>query len=67
LLSAKFQIPAINKNIISRERVLQKLQKAPECKLTLITAPAGYGKTHRYPALAGEMRVACGVAVAGFS
>jgi hypothetical protein len=22
---------------------------------------------HRYPALAGEMRVACGVAVAGFS
>jgi LuxR family maltose regulon positive regulatory protein len=45
LLSAKLQVPAINKNIISRERVLQKLQKALECKLTLITAPAGYGKT----------------------
>ena len=45
MLSAKLQVPAINKNIISRERVLQKLQKALECKLTLITAPAGYGKT----------------------
>lgn len=45
LLRAKLQAPAINKNTVIRERLMQKLCRLPEYKLTLITAPAGYGKT----------------------
>jgi LuxR family maltose regulon positive regulatory protein len=45
LLKAKLHAPAINKNIISREKLLTKLQQTVESKLTLVTAPAGYGKT----------------------
>lgn len=45
LLRAKLYTPAINKNIVSRENLTAKLQYAKECKLTLVTAPAGYGKT----------------------
>jgi LuxR family maltose regulon positive regulatory protein len=45
LLQAKLHAPTINKNIISREKLLAKLQYAKEGKLTLVMAPAGYGKT----------------------
>lgn len=45
MLKAKLHAPAIDKNIISREKLLHKLRHVPECKLTLVTAPAGYGKT----------------------
>lgn len=45
MLKAKLHIPTINKNIVSREKLLVKLEHARECKLTLVTAPAGYGKT----------------------
>lgn len=45
MLKAKLHIPTINKNIVSREKLLAKLQHAQECRLMLVTAPAGYGKT----------------------
>jgi LuxR family transcriptional regulator, maltose regulon positive regulatory protein len=45
LLRAKLQAPAINKNAISREKLYQKLQRGTQPKVTLIIAPAGYGKT----------------------
>jgi LuxR family maltose regulon positive regulatory protein len=45
MLRAKLQAPTINMNIVSREKLLQKLQRGSESKLTLIVAPAGYGKT----------------------
>jgi LuxR family maltose regulon positive regulatory protein len=45
MLRAKLQAPTINKNIVSREKLLQKLQRGAESKLTLVIAPAGYGKT----------------------
>lgn len=45
MLQAKLHVPAINKNIISREKLLQKFRDVPEHKLMLVTAPAGYGKT----------------------
>lgn len=45
MLKTKFRMPFMNKNMISREKVLGKLQHIPEYKLTLIVAPAGYGKT----------------------
>ncbi len=45
MLGTKLQAPAINKNIISREKLHQKLERGSESKLTLVIAPAGYGKT----------------------
>ncbi len=45
MLRAKLHAPTINKNIISREKLLAKLGNAKESKLTLVMAPAGYGKT----------------------
>jgi LuxR family maltose regulon positive regulatory protein len=45
LLRAKLHAPAINRNIIRREKLLEKLEHAKDGKLTLVTAPAGYGKT----------------------
>ena len=45
MLQAKLHTPAIGKNLICREKLLQRLRVVPEHKLTLVTAPAGYGKT----------------------
>ena len=45
MLRAKLHAPAINRNIIRREKLLEKLEHAKDGKLTLVTAPAGYGKT----------------------
>lgn len=45
MLRAKLQAPTINKNIISREKLHQKLHRGAKSKLTLIVASAGYGKT----------------------
>ena len=41
----KLNAPTINQKIIKREKVLKKLRQSPDNKLTLITAPAGSGKT----------------------
>ncbi len=45
MLQAKLHAPTINKNIVNREKLLAKLGHAKEGKLTLVMAPAGYGKT----------------------
>lgn len=47
LLITKFFIPSGRKNLVPRPRLLSVLDDAWEkdCKLTLVSAPAGYGKT----------------------
>src|SRR5579884_1964506 len=45
LLLPKLQLPRIQKTLLRREQLLQTLDKGLECALTLISAPAGYGKT----------------------
>jgi LuxR family maltose regulon positive regulatory protein len=45
LLSTKFFIPPKQTNLISRPRLVEKLNAAFLRKLTLISAPAGFGKT----------------------
>ncbi|HWP97675.1 MAG TPA: LuxR C-terminal-related transcriptional regulator [Syntrophomonadaceae bacterium] len=45
LTKTKYYRPGINKNLISRQDLHQKLNNSLNCKYTLITAPAGYGKT----------------------
>lgn len=47
LLTAKLSIPPPRPNLVPRDRLISKLEEglALGCKLTLVSAPAGYGKT----------------------
>ncbi|HJT57674.1 MAG TPA: LuxR C-terminal-related transcriptional regulator [Ktedonobacteraceae bacterium] len=45
LLMPKLQLPRIQKGLLRREHLLELLNKSLEYKLTVISGPAGYGKT----------------------
>ena len=47
LLSTKLTVPPANPHWISRPRLLRLLDQGlhPSCRLSLVSAPAGYGKT----------------------
>lgn len=45
LIGTKYSKPEINQYLISRQRLHQKLNNSLMCKLTIVIAPAGYGKT----------------------
>ncbi|USG65356.1 LuxR C-terminal-related transcriptional regulator [Brevibacillus ruminantium] len=45
VLSAKVHIPAKRMRLIERERLALLLDQGRGCKLTVVTAPAGYGKS----------------------
>lgn len=44
-LSTKFYIPTLRSNLVQRPQLTKKLKTVLSSKLTLISAPAGYGKT----------------------
>lgn len=45
LLTTKLHIPQVRSALVARPHLTDKLTDGMESKLTLITAPAGYGKT----------------------
>lgn len=45
LLATKFHVPRIAARLVGRPHVYQRLQRGMERPLTLVTAPAGFGKT----------------------
>jgi LuxR family maltose regulon positive regulatory protein len=45
LLQTKIQIPPARIDLVSRPRLIELLDTSPDKELTLISAPAGYGKT----------------------
>ncbi len=45
LIRTKYSMPKANQYLVSRRRLHQKLNSCLNRKLTLVTAPAGYGKT----------------------
>ncbi|MFC1926424.1 LuxR C-terminal-related transcriptional regulator [Chloroflexota bacterium] len=45
LLKTKLYIPPVRPEMVSRPRLLERLKKGLQLKLTLVAAPAGYGKT----------------------
>ncbi|GHO91133.1 hypothetical protein KSF_011810 [Reticulibacter mediterranei] len=45
LLTSKFQLPTLHPSLVSRERLLALLDCGLEHRLTLVSAPAGFGKT----------------------
>jgi LuxR family maltose regulon positive regulatory protein len=45
LLTTKLYIPPVRPNLVSRPRLIERLNAGLDRKLTLISAPAGFGKT----------------------
>lgn len=45
ILSTKLAIPPLRSRLVMRPRLLQKLNQGLECGITLVSAPAGYGKS----------------------
>src|SRR6516165_668339 len=45
ILATKLYIPRLRPNVVSRPRLLERLNEGLHGKLTLISAPAGFGKT----------------------
>ena len=44
-LKTRFYIPPLRSDLVSRPRLLEQLKTGLQRKLTLVAAPAGYGKT----------------------
>lgn len=45
LISTKLFIPKVRRNVVTRPRLLDRLSRGAETRLTLVSAPAGFGKT----------------------
>lgn len=45
ILQTKFHIPPQREKRVKRQRLMTRLNRIPDCKLTVIRAPAGFGKT----------------------
>ena len=44
LLSTKLYVPPARPDLVPRPRLIERLNEGLHCKLTLIAAPAGFGK-----------------------
>ncbi len=49
LLKTKLHIPPVRPELVSRPRLIERLNAGLGRKLTLISAPAGFGKTQYCP------------------
>ncbi len=45
LVETKFYLPRVRRGVVARERLAERLDRGAELPLTLISAPAGFGKT----------------------
>ena len=45
LLETKLYVPRLRRGLVARPRLIERLNRGAESKLTLISAPAGFGKT----------------------
>jgi LuxR family maltose regulon positive regulatory protein len=63
ILTTKLYIPPPRAKIVLRPRLIERLNEGLQCKLTLISAPAGFGKT----TLVSEWIASCGRSVSWLS
>ncbi len=45
LLETKLYVPRLRRGVVARPRLIERMRRGTELKLTLISAPAGFGKT----------------------
>jgi LuxR family maltose regulon positive regulatory protein len=58
LLTTKLHIPPTRSQLVSRLRLIKRLNDGLDCKLTLISAPAGFGKTTLVSEWLDDLRLA---------
>lgn len=56
MLATKLYIPPLRPNVVLRPRLIERLNDGLHCKLTLISAPAGFGKTTLISAWISHLR-----------
>ncbi|MEC5191908.1 MULTISPECIES: LuxR C-terminal-related transcriptional regulator [unclassified Arthrobacter] len=56
LISTKLFIPKVRRHVVTRTRLLDSLRRAAESRLTLVSAPAGFGKTTLLAEWLGEVQ-----------
>ena len=49
LLETKLYIPKWRPGLVSRPRLIERMHQGIECKLTLVSAPAGFGHSCTRP------------------
>jgi len=54
LLATKLYVPPIRPELVPRPRLVERLKAGLRCKLTLVSAPAGFGKTTLLSECAGR-------------
>ena len=54
LLATKLYVPPIRSELVPRPRLVERLKAGLHCKLTLVSAPAGFGKTTLLSECAGR-------------
>ena len=59
LLETKFFIPAKKSNLVSRDRLILELDRGVKNKLTLLSAPPGFGKTTLLAQWINETKLKC--------
>ena len=57
LLRTKIMIPAPRSQLVPRPRLAEKLRRAAEVPLTLVSGPPGFGKTTLLATLSSEFSV----------
>ncbi len=45
LIATKMYVPKLRRGLVARPRLLERLRRGAESRLTLVSAPAGFGKT----------------------
>jgi LuxR family maltose regulon positive regulatory protein len=55
LMSTKISVPRLRTKLVARPHLMERLKAGLQCPLTLISAPAGYGKTTLLAALANDI------------
>jgi hypothetical protein len=63
LLTTKLHIPPVRPELVPRPRLIERLNAGLDRKLTLVSAPAGYGKT----TLLGPALMEAGIHVLAFN
>jgi len=57
LLTTKLRVPPLRRGVVRRRRLMARLSERPTSKLTLVSAPAGFGKTTLLSEWAAEVDV----------
>ena len=67
LLQTKLYVPPIRPSLVSRPQLINKLNESLQGKLTLVAAPAGFGKTTLVAAWIGEQQAVAELPIAWLS